>query len=286
MEFTINVNDFDCKNIILGSVNTKQIPNSTLTYQEIAIEYNYGTENDRKLGPLYVEFNEVLTRNGISESKPQSDDPKAKSKFSIQCSIKPDDVVVKTYEKIYDACAEHLYNNRGPIKRPKFDRKNPEGSGFKNPVFYARDPVSFEPIPGKMATIYLQLLNRGSDRTNFLDLKERNLTWDHLKDVEMNFYPVVLFDKIYIGSSISIQHKVVSAIVKKHVKKSNINRQKSTLDRLRAEHPELLEESDKQYEALLKSNSSSPTLIQQELNSSDGHQSPRKTNGLSDFLNS
>lgn len=288
MEFNVNVRDFDIKNIVLGSVNTKQIPNSTLTYQEIPIEYNYGTESDRKLGPLYIEFNETISRNGIAENKPQPDDVKGKSKFSIQCYFDTTDVLVKTYEKIYQSCSEHLFANRGPIKRPKFDKNNPEGSGFKNPIYYPRDPVTFEIIPGKMANIYLQLLNRGSDRATFIDIKERNLTWEQLKDVDMKFYPLILFDKIYIGSSISIQHKLVSSIVKHHVKKSNIVRQRSTLERLRQEHPELLEESDKQFNALNELKESTET--KQEASAQEEHQSPRphavKKMGMSDFLNS
>jgi len=161
----------------------------------------------------------------------------------------------------YKACAELIYKNRAALKLPHFMKENPEGSNFKHPVYYPRDKVTLEIIPGKSPSMYLQLSARKDSRTMFCGLDEKPISWDLLKNVQMSFIPLVHFEKIYVGGGKpSLQMKLVSGIVTSVMSKSSVVRQKSTIERLRQAKPELFDNVSKQLEDLKQSSSESTPL--------------------------
>lgn len=248
------------ENIIFGNISQKTVPNVNppSVYNEIAIEYNYGETDNQLRAPFLWELPEVTTTIGISES-----DIGGRKKFSIPITLNPvtneeHKKCISLMDATYKTCAELIYKNRAALKLPHFMKENPEGSGFKHPVYYPRDKVSLEIIPGKSPSMYLPLSIRKDSKTMFCGLNEKPISWDLLKNVQMSFIPLVHFEKIYVGGGKpSLQMKLVSGIVTSVMSKSSVVRQKSTIDRLRQSKPELFENVSKQIEDLKHSTDSS-----------------------------
>jgi hypothetical protein len=248
------------ENIIFGNISQKTVPNVNppSVYNEIAIEYNYGEVDNQLRAPFLWELPEVTTTIGISES-----DIGGRKKFSIPISLNPGTneehkKCISLMDATYKTCAELIYKNRAALKLPHFMKENPEGSGFKHPVYYPRDKVSLEIIPGKSPSMYLPLSIRKDSKTMFCGLDEKPISWDLLKNVQMTFIPLVHFEKIYVGGGKpSLQMKLVSGIVTSVMSKSSVVRQKSTIDRLRQSKPELFENVSKQIEDLRLTSSDS-----------------------------
>jgi hypothetical protein len=241
------------ENIIFGNISQKTVPNVNppSVYNEIAIEYNYGDADNQLRAPFLWELPEVTTTIGISES-----DIGGRKKFSIPISLNPigneeHKKCISLMDSTYKTCADLIFKNRASLKLPHFMKENPEGSNFKHPVYYPRDKVTLEIIPGKSPSMYLQLSIRKDSKTMFCGLDEKPISWELLKNVQMNFIPLVHFEKIYVGGGKpSLQMKLVSGIVTSVMSKSSVVRQKSTIERLRQSKPELFQNVSKQIEEL------------------------------------
>ena len=245
------------ENIIFGNIAQKTVPNvqPPSVYNEIALEYNYGNTENQVRSPFLFELPEVTTTIGISES-----DIGGRKKFSIPISLNTTNEehkkCIQLMDATYKACTELIHKNRAALKLPHFMKENPEGSGFKHPVYYPRDKVTLEIVPGKSPSMYLQLSIRKDSRTMFCGLDEKPISWDLLKNVQMSFIPLIHFEKIYVGGGKpSLQMKLVSGVVTSVVSKSSVVRQKSTIERLRQAKPELFENVNKQLEDLKVSSS-------------------------------
>lgn len=238
--------------IVYGTPNEKPIPNSNQKYTEISIDYNYGTKDKPFLGPLYIELPEVVSNYGITVS-----DLNGKKKSSIQISLpltNNDSMsIIDGLTKVYMSAAENIFNNRGVLRLKHFNKENPEASNFKNPIFYPKDKVNFEVIPGKSPNIYIPLLERGSNKTTFCDLRENILPWKYLSNVEMKLIPLIQIEKIYLGVKPSLQYKMMSCVVTSVVSKSSLILQKNTISHLKDKNPNLVNMLDSQIDALKNS---------------------------------
>jgi hypothetical protein len=250
------------ENIIFGNISQKTVPNVNppSVYNEIAIEYNYGDAENQLRSAFLWELPEVTTTIGISES-----DIGGRKKFSIPITLNPatedHKKVIALMDSTYKTCAELIFKNRAALKLPHFMKENPEGSGFKHPVYYPRDKVTLEILPGKSPSMYLQLSARKDSKTMFCGLDEKPIPWDLLKNVQMTFIPLIHFEKIYVGGGKpSLQMKLVSGIVTSVMSKSSVVRQKSTIERLRQANPSLSLNLSKQLEDL-KQTSSEPQVF-------------------------
>lgn len=249
---------YQAEKIIFGNVCQKSVPNvqPPSVYNEIVIEYNYGTETHQNRSTLLWELPEVSTSFGISESEMMG-----RKKFSIPITLEtatnPEHKkCVEIMNSIYRSCADNIFKNKAALKLPKFLLDNPEACGFKDPVYYPRDKMTLEIVPGKSPSLYLTLSVRKDSRTVFCGLDEQPISWELLKNVQMSFIPLIQFEKIYVGGGKpSLQMKLISAVVTSVVSKSSMVRQKSTIDRLRQNKPELFANVSKQVE-LLKSTTS------------------------------
>jgi hypothetical protein len=238
--------------IVYGTPTEKPIPNTNQKYTEISIDYNYGTKDKPFLGQFYIELPEVVSNYGITVS-----DLNGKKKSSIQISLPltNDDSksIIEGINKVYMSAAENIYNNKGILRMKHFNKENPEASNFKNPIFYPRDKVNFEIIPGKSPNIYIPLLERGTNRTTFCDLRENILPWKYLSNVEMKLIPLIQIEKIYLGVKPSLQYKMISCVVTSIVSKSSLILQKGTISSLKDKNPELVNVLDSQIDALKNS---------------------------------
>jgi hypothetical protein len=250
------------ENIIFGNIAQKSVPNvqPPSVYNEIILEYNYGDVDNQIRAPFLFELPEVTTSIGITES-----DIGGRKKFSIPISVNSGSnadhkKTIELMDAIYQSCAEYIFKNRAALKLPKFMRENPEACGFKHPVYYPRDKVTLEIVPGKSPSLYLPLTIRKDSRTIFCGLDEKPVSWDLLKNVQMTFVPLVHFEKIYVGGGKpSLQMKLVSGVVTSVVSKSSVVRQKSTIERLRQSKPELMENVSRQLEELKVSTTETTT---------------------------
>ena len=267
------------ENIIFGNISQKTVPNVNppSVYNEIVIEYNYGDAENQLRAPFLWELPEVTTTIGISES-----DIGGRKKFSIPITLNPvsneeHKKCIALMDSTYKACADLIHKNRAALKLPHFMKENPEGSGFKHPVYYPRDKVTLEIIQGKSPSMYLQLSARKDSKTMFCGLDEKPISWDLLKNVQMSFIPLVHFEKIYVGGGKpSLQMKLVSGIVTSVMSKSSVVRQKSTIERLRQANPSLTQSLSKQLEDL-KQNASEPQVFTTTTSASEQEESPQES---------
>jgi hypothetical protein len=283
MQFNQITNEtYQTENIIFGNVAQKTVPNVNppSVYNEIALEYNYGDANCQIRAPLHWELPEVTTSSGITESEMSG-----RKKFSIPITLSTannadHEKCVKIMDSIYKSCAENIFKNKAALKLPKFLLNDPEACGFKHPIYYPRDKVTLEIVPGKSPSLYLTLSIRKDSRTVFCGLDEKPIAWDLLKNVQMSFVPLIQFEKIYVGGGKpSLQMKLVSAIVTSVISKSSVIRQKSTIERLRQNNPNLVDNVSKQLEVLKSSgsetsDSSSTNQGKQEYGSDEDVSSP------------
>ena len=254
MQFNQITNEtYQTENIIFGNVSQKTVPNVNppSVYNEIVIEYNYGDANTQVRAPLLWELPEVTTSLGITESEMSG-----RKKFSIPITLnvfsnQEHEKSVKIMDSIYKSCADNIFKNKAALKLPKFLINDPEACGFKHPIYYPRDKVTLEIVPGKSPSLYLALSIRKDSRTVFCGLDEKPIAWDLLKNVQMSFIPLIQLEKIYVGGGKpSLQMKLVSAIVTSVIAKSSVIRQKSTIERLRQNNPGLVNNVSKQIEVL------------------------------------
>jgi hypothetical protein len=254
MQFNQTTNEtYQAENIIFGNVAQKTVPNVNppSVYNEIAIEYNYGDATNQVRSTFLWELPEVTTSFGITESEMSG-----RKKFSIPIILNTvsnteHSKCVEIMDSIYKSCADHIFKNKAALKLPKFLKDDPEACGFKHPVYYPRDKVTLEVIPGKSPSLYLTLSVRRDSKTIFCGLDEKPISWELLKNVQMSFVPLIQFEKIYVGGGKpSLQMKLVSAIVTSVISKSSVIRQKSTIERLRQNNPQILDSVSKQLEVL------------------------------------
>jgi hypothetical protein len=278
----VKINQINTSNIIFGTPVEKPIPNTNQKYSEISIDYNFGTVDKPFLGPFYVELPEVTSTTGITETEPVP----GKIKNSIQISLplnSDSDVtqmILNGMSEIYKAAAKNIFSNKGVLRLPHFNKDNPEASNFRHPIYYPRDKVSSEVIPGKSPNMYVPLFDRGYYKSQFFDLRENFINWKLLKNVDMKFVPVIQIEKIYIGANKpSLQYKMISAVVTSVVSKNSKILQRETIETLKNKNPSLVNLVDSQLSLLQNMNSSSVSDVMEPVLSS----SPVKDLNISDL---
>jgi hypothetical protein len=276
----VKINQINTSNIIFGTPVEKPIPNTNQKYTEISIDYNFGTPEKPFLSPFYVELPEVSSTMGITETEPVP----GKIKNSIQISLpvnsdsEVSQMIIKGMSEIYMAAAKNIFANKGVLRLPHFNKDTPEASNFKHPIYYPRDKVTFEVVPGKSPNMYVPLFDRGYYKSQFFDLRENPINWKLLKNVDMKFVPVVQIEKIYIGANKpSLQYKMISAVVTSVVSKNSKILQKDTIESLKNKNPSLMTLLDSQLSVLQNMSQSVDVVSEQPLSS------PVKDLSLSDL---
>lgn len=305
----VKYNEFDPSKLIVDSPVQKQIPRSQPPnyYRETAIQYNYGTPEQPRIGSLLVEWPEIFANGGISIKDEQG----GRKSYSIYVQLPEEGEtgeLVKQEDLLYMSIATQIAKIKGQIGMPGFMPfiPGPNGqqqfnkqsaSALLRPIItYPTDKLSGEVIPGKAPRAYLKLMKRGfgaaEEKTLFTDLSANPIHWDLLSGVEMKFIPVIHYEKVYIGGGkASIQAKVQSAVVTYLVGKNTQTCQTMTIQRLVQERPDaantLAEQiarltMDRQAALMSSGVPSQPTGAVQAIT----QDSIPSTSGLSDFLNS
>jgi len=264
----VKIETLNPANIIFNSPVEKPIPgtDNKQKYQEMSIEYNYGTPERPYRGSFYVECGEVVSSYGIVTSE-LNGRKKRSLQIALPLSSPAAQSIIDGCEKIYKACANVIYQNKTILKLPYFNKDQPEASQFKNPIYFPRDKMTLEIIEGKSPNMYMTLAERGPNKTTFCDLNENILPWELLENVEMKMIPLIHFEKIYVGANKpSLQMKLISAVVTSVVSKGKMIRQKGTIEALKSTNPDLVNALGAQIQALKSQQPEpqQPTLVDEE----------------------
>jgi hypothetical protein len=257
----VKIENLNASNIIFNSPVEKPIPgtDNKQKYQEMTIEYNYGTQERPYRGSFYVECGEVVSSYGIVTTE-LNGRKKRSLQIALPLSSPASQAIVEGCERIYKTCANVIFNHKTILKLPYFNKDQPEASQFKNPIYFPRDKMTLEIIEGKSPNMYLTLAERGPNKTTFCDLNENILPWELLENVEMKMIPLIHFEKIYVGANKpSLQMKLISAVVTSVVSKGKLIRQRGTIESLKSTNPDLVNALGAQIQAL-KSQQPEPSI--------------------------
>lgn len=223
--------------------------NST-NYNEMYPLYDCG-ESHPRLETLHLQTCELTSYDGIKDSAfGKAND------YSIAVKLYEDNAdfaeLIDTINEIHKGLAQILFKYKGKVGLSTLKKDDPHSTGFKNPINYPLDKQTGERLEGKPPALYLKLLSKGSglkeQKTVFMGVNGKEISWDLLKGVKIRFIPLIRFEKIYIGGGrASLQMKVVSAIVTAMESQSAIGLQMSTLKRLE-QNKELVDSLNEQLE--------------------------------------
>lgn len=234
----VNYTDVDINNISYNSPETKPIPNQPgQSYSQIMLNFNYGTEEMSQIDNFYLQF-PLLTSNGIIE-KTEANGKTSYSMYSmLPLNNQEVNKFIEIFDKIYNKTVDILAANKGPLKLYNFT-KEMAPAVYKNPIYYPRDKVSGERLPGRSPSMYFKLFKRTDDKTLFTDLQGNQIDWKLLNNVDMKYIPLIQIEKIYVGAGKpSLQLKMVSAIVTELTPRNGISRQATTIETYNKIHPE------------------------------------------------
>jgi hypothetical protein len=240
----------DCQytSITPSAPQSKNIPDQPgQKYNDIALQYNYGTKEQPRVSEFFMEWPEVYSNGGIIKKDEAAPGGKSKTSYSVNVALPQQGetaVLIQRICEVHAACAYIINSYKGALKLYNFDEKNPEAL-FKHPVYWPRDEQG-KPREGKNPSIYLKLFKRGfgasEEKSLFTDLEGKPLKWELLQGVEMKFVPLVHFEKIYIGGGkCSLQMKVVSAVVTYIAARNTVTRQTETIKNIVTTNPKAAE---------------------------------------------
>lgn len=248
------VNQVKCNNIEYDKIKArdpvqKNIPNSTMKYSEIILDYLYPHSDE-----FLVEFPELHSRYGIHYNN-FGDTEGNKGKWMIDVYFTdyktPDSrdyMMYNAINKIYAATAQLLFNARGAVGLKKFKLEDPTGTGFKSPIFIKTDEQD-NPIQGVVPKVSLPLIKYGE--TIFTKPNLKKIPKNLIEDCEITFVPLVHFKKIYIGAGkASLQYEIKSAIITTVANRSSSSSQKDTADSIISQNPGVLDALDEQLAML------------------------------------
>jgi len=152
------------------------------------------------------------------------------------------------------------------VKKYTFKASEAESS-FKHPIYYARDELTGEKIPGKQGSFYFKLFQRGmgvmADKTMFYGRDGNVIDKNDLMGVSIRFIPLIAIKSIFIGAVMCLQMELVSAIVTNITERNSISPQLATIERLRKQSPDDVDKVTNQIAKIrmLRQNRGTPDLV-------------------------
>jgi len=220
----------------------KSFGGGKIEYSDVPLQYNYGTVTQPLIGQFFVELPEVLCYGGIksdTETKPplkEGDPPYVKERHAMMFSfdLKSEENIncLNKLDEVWMGCSRALGKQKAKVGLFDYDPERP-GSSFKNPVYYKRDQVSGERVKGIAPSLWVKLNAYRTNKTLFTDVEGEPIDWSLLADVEVKLVPLIMYSHIYVGTKITLQIKLISAIVTDIAEINTKTRQTRTLDRLK-----------------------------------------------------
>lgn len=254
----VNYDAFDGNRAFAVSPETKQYdqPNGQKgSYATMTLQYNYGTVDKPSTEGIYFQTCKVWC-NGIKEQPNQKDPSKVDTSCMITFDLKRDDdvkcvnvIMGSLYARIAQCVAQH----KGTMKIPYFNPAMPAATGLKELLYFHRDPLTQELIPGKNPTTFLKL-NVGFNRTCFVKPNGDPISWEILKCAKFLCTPLIHYATVYAGGNGKAipQYKLASAVVWEIIPSDENSRQNTTCKQAMETNPESLDKLEQQMAALMK----------------------------------
>lgn len=243
----VNFRDFDPAKLTISTVEAKPIPDMKgQNYRSVNIVYNYGTEANEIYDQVLLEYPDVRSTEGI-----KVEEMFGRVSCSIRAQFNSSEEHVMFLEKMdqaYEKLVQDLlsYSSQLGMRVNKDNIK----TLFTNPVYRPVDENG-KPIPGRSPKSFLKLINWSKSKTLFTDLDAKPIDWDLLKEVEMEYRPLVNWSNIYVGGGkIRLQQKVLSAVVTRAVALNTETLQLKSIEEIKSNQPSRVEELRIQLEKL------------------------------------
>jgi hypothetical protein len=213
MSRLISYTDFNTNALTISEPTKKQIADDPQkTY--FSMPFTYTKEGAAASNDVRMECCKMTTTRGLLFQKNEN----GRMDYSIQSKYSPKNsehvLFLQKFQEIYEKCVEAVFLHRKTVKVPLFNKSMPEATGFKNPIYRPKDEITDEVLTDKDASIFLKPFYMSPTfKTKFLDLNEKELDWNLLKDVQFDYVPVLKFKHIHIGSKISMQINISSAYI-------------------------------------------------------------------------
>lgn len=216
------------------------------TYHEIPIQYNYGTDEAPIIDSCFIELPMVKTNGGIvckkeeKKSRNPGDPHYIKESYSMMFifDLQNKDCVecLQKLDDLHRGVAHAIAPHKTKIGKPYFDPNNPEATGLRNPVYYKMDQLTNERVKGRNPTMWMKMNHWKNNKTLFTDLNGNPIDWSLIVDVEAQIIPLIHIEKVYSGSTTSIQMKMVSGVITDIAPINTRSRQVNTLARLKEKY--------------------------------------------------
>lgn len=263
----------------------------TISYNDIPLNYNYGTDDNRIIDDFYIEGPVVTSRGIITKEEPKTgsngrpDYIKVSNSMMFIFDLQDPDCVefISKNAEVHAKACHILADNGGKVGVYDFDPTRPGGM-FKNPMYFKRDQVTGKIMEGRNPSMFGKMNNRNNYKTLFTDPFGNIIDWNILTDVELKLIPLFQYEKIYVASSgkSSLQVKLISAIIV-DIKKINSETKQKSSSAL-----EKYMDSNKGLGDLVSSQIAQITMDKQdnlEVDDSSLHQLPiEQQNEFADFL--
>lgn len=232
---------FNPNNVDSGDPKERSFNNGQIKYNDVPLQYNYGTSEFPVIDQFMIELPQVTCRGGISKKvedpKPGKDGkPYIKTSYSMMLLFdlqeEENRKCLDVLDQLHSACSHALGKQKAKVGLFDFDPERP-GSAFKNPVYYKRDQVTGQRVKGSNPSLWVKMNHYKTNKTLFTDLNGEPIDWDLLYDVELKLYPLLHVSHIYVGTKNTLQIKLISAVITDIAELNTRTRQTRTLDRLR-----------------------------------------------------
>ena len=236
--------------------------NDNISYHDINLHHNYGTESEPVISDVLIELPEVSAQ-GIrmkEEDASGKNGPYKKKVYSMifrfditsaNSTVKADaQAAIDKHNGVYTGCCKIVEDNKKVLKKPNFSAANC-GDLFKDPMYWPCDKVTQERIVGKNPSMFVKLKKTQNSSTLFTDMNNKPIDWSLLTDVELRIVPLLHYKKIYVGANL-IRMKIflISAVVTKIAAAGTESKQVSTVERLKNKYSNLADEVESQLAEL------------------------------------
>jgi hypothetical protein len=249
------------KKTVPGTGPSATPPSAEQNYYNVPLMFNYGTLENKILDDFFLEACPLVSNGGIQIKTSQKGVEECSIMVRFDSSAADQTRFLQTMGEIHWGASYVLSTMKGAVKLHNFNNTTPqmcEATGFKNPIYRARDEITGEPIQGRSPSMFLKLFKRGKppmeEKTLFTDLAKKPIPWQLLIGVDLKFVPLLHIKRIYVGGGkASLQMEVVSAVVLSLKARNTTTRQTSTIDKYAQESPDMVDAVSAQVASLMSS---------------------------------
>jgi hypothetical protein len=231
----------------LTALKPEQSKNAKVACYFINLLYNLGSKEAPDFDDFEMELCEFTSSVGITAKESEMDDGKTRIDESILVKFDMFDEehqeCMEALESLHTRLAEMIGDVKGLIKKFDYKATDPVTSGFKKLIYFQRDEVTGDVIPGRAPSMFLKLFSWGTGdtatSTMFVDMDNKPIDKKLLSGVELKFIPLLQIRRVRSAASITVNMEIKSAIVTSVKARNTESSQFSTLQALKDARPDL-----------------------------------------------